>query len=203
MRICLVNPPRVQPKSWGTSSVYQPLDIAYVAAVLEKQQHGVRIIDAPTEGWKQIKNITPTEYRFGLTNEQIAERIKQWQPALVIINVPSSGWWQTAIEVAAAAKNVNKDIHVAMFGLHATARPAECLLNPNVDFAIIGEPEQTAAELASVLESGTSDKLKDVLGIGFKQNGKAVINSQRLRRIRFEKKYANGGQASPPAAAAS
>jgi anaerobic magnesium-protoporphyrin IX monomethyl ester cyclase len=179
MRVCLVNPPRVQPKSWGTPSVYQPLDIAYVAAVLEKQHHGVRVIDAPTEGWKQIKNITPTEYRFGLTNEQITERIKQWQPALVIINVPSSGWWQTAIEVAAAAKSVNKDIHVAMFGLHATARPAECLLNPNVDFAIIGEPEQTAVELASVLESGASDKLKDVLGIGFKQNGKAVINPRR------------------------
>jgi anaerobic magnesium-protoporphyrin IX monomethyl ester cyclase len=179
MRICLVNPPRVQPKSWGPPSVYQPLDIAYVAATLEAMQHQVRVIDAPTEGWKQIKSINATEYRFGLTKQEIAERIKQWSPTLVIINVPSSGWLQTASEVASVTKEIDKSTITALFGLHPTARPDECLLNPNINFVIIGEPEQTACELASVLQIGDQSKLKNVLGLGFRQNGKTIINPRR------------------------
>jgi magnesium-protoporphyrin IX monomethyl ester (oxidative) cyclase len=179
MRISVINPPRVQPKSWGTPCVYQPLDIAYVAAVLEKQGHEVKIIDAPTEGWKQIKDINATEYKFGLTESQISDRLKQFSPDLVIINVPSFGWWQTASQVAAVAKNANKDIAVALIGLHPTARPAECLQNSDINFVIIGEPEQTAAELASVLQDKTPEKLKEVLGLGFMQDGKPVINPRR------------------------
>ena len=56
MRICLVNPPRIQPKTWGKPSIFQPLDIAYVAALLEKQ-HDVKIIDAPNEGWRILEEI--------------------------------------------------------------------------------------------------------------------------------------------------
>ena len=36
MRVCLINPPRIQPKLWGKPVAFQPLDIAYVAAVLRK-----------------------------------------------------------------------------------------------------------------------------------------------------------------------
>jgi hypothetical protein len=61
MRVCLVNPPRIQPKSWGKPNVFQPLKIAYVAALLERQ-HKVHIIDAPTEGRKNNEQIDGTKY---------------------------------------------------------------------------------------------------------------------------------------------
>ena len=51
MRVCLINPPRIQPKAWGKPSVYQPMDLAYVGAVLEKE-HEVLVIDVPNEGWE-------------------------------------------------------------------------------------------------------------------------------------------------------
>ena len=31
MRVCLINPPRIQPKARGKPSVHQPMDLAYVA----------------------------------------------------------------------------------------------------------------------------------------------------------------------------
>jgi hypothetical protein len=37
MRVCLINPPRIQPKAWGKPSVFPPIGLTYIAAVLEKE----------------------------------------------------------------------------------------------------------------------------------------------------------------------
>jgi anaerobic magnesium-protoporphyrin IX monomethyl ester cyclase len=178
MRVCLINPPRIHPKLWGKPSVFQPLDIAYTAALLEKQ-HQVRIIDAPTEGWKNLEEIDGIKYRQGLTNKEIATRVRQWSPDVVGITVPFSGWWKSAYEVVSAVKNVNKDIVIVLSGLHPSARPKECLSNPGTDFVVIGEPEQTMFELLGVIEQQTSKCIEKVKGIGFVKNGKTVITPQR------------------------
>jgi len=123
MRVCLINPPRIHPKLWGKPSAFQPLDIAYVAALLEKQ-HKVSIIDAPTEGWGNIEEIDGKRYRLGLKNEEISARIKQWSPDLVVITVAFSGWWKTAFDVVSAVKSIDKDITTVLVGLHPSARPA-------------------------------------------------------------------------------
>jgi len=146
MRVCLINPPRIHPKSWGKPTVYQPWGIAYVAALLEKQ-HKVCIIDVPTEGWRNLEQIDETKYRVGLTNKEIADRIKRWSPDIVGINIPFSGWSKGAFEVADTAKTIDKDIITVLDGLHPSARPVECLSHPNVDFVVIGEGEHTIFEL--------------------------------------------------------
>ncbi|MCJ7762254.1 cobalamin B12-binding domain-containing protein, partial [Candidatus Bathyarchaeota archaeon] len=91
MRVCLINPPRIQPKVWGKPSVYQPMDLAYVAAVLEKQ-HKVQVIDVPNEGWDNLEEIDGAKYRQGLKNEEIITRIESFAPDVVVITVPFSGW---------------------------------------------------------------------------------------------------------------
>jgi anaerobic magnesium-protoporphyrin IX monomethyl ester cyclase len=178
MRVCLINPPRIQPKSWGKPSVFQPLDIAYVAALLEKQ-HKVHIIDAPNEGWRILEEIDGTKYQQGLTNKEIAVRIRQWSPAIVGITIPFSGWCKPAYEIASIAKSVDKDIITVLEGLHPSARPADCLAHPNIDFVVIGEPEQTMFELMDVLEQGNVACLKKVKGIGFRRDGETIIAPPR------------------------
>lgn len=178
MRVCLINPPRIQPKTWGKPSAYQPLDIAYVAAVLERQ-HTVCIIDAPTEGWRKLGEMDEKRYRLGLTHEEIADRIKQRQPELVVITVPFSGWWKTAFDVASAAKSVDEDITTVLMGLDPSARPADCLAHPNIDFVVIGEPEQTVLELADILEQGKREELEKIRGIAFVKNGETIITPPR------------------------
>ncbi|MDG6223379.1 MAG: radical SAM protein [Candidatus Bathyarchaeota archaeon] len=179
MRVCLINPPRIHPKVWGQPTVYQPLSIAYVAAVLEKQ-HEVIIIDAPTEGWRNSVDIDETNSKVGLTNEQIAEKIKQFSPDIAGVSIPFSGWSKAAFEVVSVIKNVDKDITTVLDGLHPSARPVECLSNPDVDFVVRGEPEYSTLELVNALEKdATTDRLKDIKGIGFKENGKLVITGTR------------------------
>ena len=154
------------------------MDLAYVAAVLEKQ-HEVQVIDVPNEGWDNLEEIGSAKYRQGLKNEEIIARTKRFAPYVVVITVPFSGWSSAAFDVAATVKKVNKDIVVVLIGLHPSARPEECLKQPNVDFVVIGEPEETVLELVSVLEQGIRGELKRVKGIGFAESGETVITAPR------------------------
>ncbi|UCC57634.1 MAG: radical SAM protein [Candidatus Bathyarchaeum sp.] len=174
----MINPPRIHPRSWGKPTVYQPLGIAYVAAVLERQ-HKVSIIDSPTEGWRNLEQIDETKYRQGLKNEEIANRIRRWSPDIVGINIPFSGWSKTAFEVASVVKSVDKDIITILDGLHPSARPMDCLSDPNADFVVRGEPEHTMFELVGTLEKGNTEDLKKIRGIGFTKEGKKVITPPR------------------------
>jgi anaerobic magnesium-protoporphyrin IX monomethyl ester cyclase len=178
MDICLINPPRIQPKSWGKPNVFQPTGIAYVAAVLERQ-HKVRILDAPTEGLRNLEQIDGTKYRVGLKNTEIADRIRRWSPDIIGINIPFSGWCKAAFEVASAVKNVDKDIITVFDGQYPSARPVDCLMQPNIDFVVIGEGEHTTFELVGVLEQGIMRDLKKIRGIAFIKNGEKVITPPR------------------------
>jgi hypothetical protein len=109
MRVCLINPPRIQPKAWGKPNVFPPIALASVGAVLEKK-HVVSIIDAPTEGWENLLVLDETKYRVGLSAETIAQRISEWKPKVIVVEIPFSGWSKTAFEVLSIAKTVNKEI---------------------------------------------------------------------------------------------
>jgi anaerobic magnesium-protoporphyrin IX monomethyl ester cyclase len=175
MRVCLINPPRIQPKAWGKPNVFPPIGLAYVAAVLEKA-HEVCIIDAPTEGWKNLQDLDRATYRVGLNNTEIADKVKRWSPDVVVIEIPFSGWAKTAFEVASTVKGINKDIITVLEGQHPSARPEDCLANPNVDFVVIGEPENAIFELVDALGKEKRN-LKKIKGIGFVKNGVPVITS--------------------------
>jgi anaerobic magnesium-protoporphyrin IX monomethyl ester cyclase len=177
MRVCLINPPRIQPKAWGKPNVFPPIVIASVAAVLEKK-HVANIIDAPTEGWENLLEMDATKYRVGLSAETIAQRLKQWKPDAVVLEIPFSGWSKTAFEVASTVKSVSRDTLVVLFGLHPSSRPEACLENADTDFVVVGEPENTISELVDVLDQNRDD-FAGIDGLGYKKNGKTVLNEKR------------------------
>lgn len=178
MRVCLINPPRIQPKLWGKPSILQPLDIAYIAAVLEKD-HEVHIIDAANEGWKTLQDVNGNKYRQGLKNDEIVRRLKQWSPDIVQITIPFSGWWKPACEMAEIAKSTNKNTVTILSGLHPSAQPIDCLSHPNVDYVIIGEPECTTQELVNNLGKEKENALKKIMGIGYMKDEKPIITPPR------------------------
>ena len=154
------------------------MDLVYVAAVLEKK-HAVCIIDAPTEGWRNLQDIGGTRIRQGLTNEEITTRIRQWKPDMAVITVPFSGWSRAAFETAAVVKQVNRAIITVLMGLHPSVKPAECLAQSNIDFVVIGEPEMTVLELSDTLAKGDQANLKNIKGIAFKKEDKIVTTPPR------------------------
>jgi magnesium-protoporphyrin IX monomethyl ester (oxidative) cyclase len=154
------------------------MDIAYVAAVLEKN-HEVLVIDVPNEGWELLEEIEGGKYRQGLPNTEIVDRIQKFQPKLVIISVPYSGWSTAAFTVAKTIKTADKNLKIALIGLHPSSRPNECLQQGIVDFVVIGEQEITTLELVDTLEKGAASDLKNVKGLGFIEDNKVVITAPR------------------------
>ncbi len=178
MRVCLINPPRIQPKAWGKPNVFPPIAMASVAAVLEKEGHQVSIIDSPTEGWENLLELDATKYRVGLSAEVIAKRIRDWRPDIVIVEIPFSGWSKTAFEVVTIAKKVSRDIVVVLFGLHPSSRPEACLEDSEADFAVVGEPEVTISELVEALQNKKTN-FKSIDGLAFRENSKVVLTAKR------------------------
>jgi anaerobic magnesium-protoporphyrin IX monomethyl ester cyclase len=180
MRVCLINPPRIHPKSWGRPNVFQPTEIAYVAALLESQ-HNVHIVDAPAEGWRNLEQIDGTKYLLlvGLGKKVIEERIRRWSPDVVVVHIPFSGWVNPAFEVTSLVKSVDRNIVTVVDGQHPSARPLDCLAHLNIDFVVMGEPEQTIVELVGVLERGDMQILKSIRGIAFANNQEKVITPPR------------------------
>jgi len=177
MRVCLINPPRIQPKVWGKPSVFPPIPLAYIAAVLEKTNE-VYIIDAPTEGRRNLQEINQTTYRVGLSNKQIEKKIKLWSPEVVIIEIPFSGWSRTAFEVSLKIKQINNNITTILYGQHPSARPKACLEKEGIDFVVIGEAENTVMELVNSLNQGFFQPEK-IKGLAFIRNNEVVITPVR------------------------
>ncbi|TRO51019.1 radical SAM protein [Candidatus Bathyarchaeota archaeon] len=177
MRVCLINPPRIQPKVWGKPNVVPPIGLAYVAAVLAKD-HDVCIIDSPTEGRMNLQEVDGTTYRVGLSNKELAARVERWSADVVVIEIPFSGWAKAAFEVASVVKGVDEEIVTVLDGLHPSARPEDCLENSDIDFVVIGEPENTVFELVDTLDKDAGN-FKEIRGIGFVKDGVPVFTSPR------------------------
>ncbi len=177
LRVCLINPPLIRPQSWGKPSVFQPLGLAYIAAVLEKEHH-VNIIDANAEGWR---NLTVDDGRCvtGLSAEELKERIRSARPDVVGISLQFSVNEASAVNVATIVKSVDKGIFTILGGAHPTVRPVEMLSHPVVDFIVVGEGEHTAVELIQKIEAKAYDDFKSVRGIGYKKDGKPLITEPR------------------------
>lgn len=72
-------------------------------------------------------------------------------------------------------------IPVVWGGIHPTIFPEQTLENPFVDIVVAGEGEETVVELARALSRSGPGRpdLAAVRGIGFKKDGRVVINEQR------------------------
>ena len=180
MKICLINPPMLLPKNWkGVVRVFQPIGLAYIAAVLEKNGYEVTIFDALTEGWKKTHEINGQKY-CGLSYEDITKKTEEISPDVVGI-MSLSAHARSSYWTAEAIKNADKNITVVIGGPHASVSPKSCLSNENVDFVVMGEGEYTFLELVKTIEKGTFDSsiLKSIDGIGFRENNGIIINKPR------------------------
>lgn len=153
------------PSPWTGLSLYQrrglPLSLMHLAPPLEKGGYSVTIIDQFTDrNWKKKLLITLREEPicFGvtcMTGPQIFQ----------------------AVEACQRVKNLCPEVPVVWGGIHATIKPAQVLDNQFVDVVVIGEGEETFAELVEALESGAC--LGSVKGIAFKENGEHCFTESR------------------------
>lgn len=138
-------------------NLQQPLGVAYLASVLEKEGFKIRIIDPVP---------------LGYIVSDIVKRTLEFNPDIIGISSVTPTFYK-AREVAIKLKEVT-GVPIVIGGPHLTALPEETMQEPSFDIGVIGEGEETMLELARVLERGNLDELETVKGIVFRKNGRIV-----------------------------
>jgi len=143
------------------SHVSPPLGLAYVAAHLLEAGHRVELIDL------NISGFNPKRIELALSRSR---------PGLVGISAHTETY-PNALRLARLVKEFDPSIPVVIGGPHASILPQVVVIEPAVDFIVVGEGERAAVKLAQVLEDGADPAaLERVSGLGCKVSDRIVIN---------------------------
>jgi len=138
-----------------------PLGIMYLASVLRREGHEVRLLDF---------RLRPDRLDW------IREELERFSPEIVGLSALTQES-EAMHRIAGISKNIPGVSAVLAGGPHASAYPEEVLSDPNIDCAVLGEGEETVRELVDYLAAGKS--VSPVRGIVRRENGKAVRNEAR------------------------
>ena len=177
MKILLFYPPiTIHFDDTTQPALTEPLGISYIASYIESKGYNVSIIDALAEGFEN-RIITKNSIRFGLSETQIIEKIKYYNPDIVGISIMFTSFSQDAHDLAKLIKKINNKIIVVLGGAHASVAPKNILKDKNIDIVVIGEGEETFLEIIKKFEK--KQKLTNILGTATKINKKIIINKPR------------------------
>ncbi len=143
-----------------------PLGLAWIASVLEREGHKVKIIDSPT---------------LELGVKEWLEEVKSWHPDIIGISMftPIAVRGYDAIKLL--REEIGNDIIIFTGGPHPTYMYDESL-DVGADVVVRGEGEYTTLELVNIVEKHglDYDRLKHVKGIAFRdKSGTTIVTPNR------------------------
>lgn len=148
----------------GKKSVgaWPPLGLLYLAAVLQQRGAEVSVLDQAAKG---------------LSIDETVKWVKSRNPdVLGFSTFATSG--RTAAVISGEVKKDNPNVKVAFGSYYATFNSERILDKyPWVDITVRGEGEQTILDLMDHFES--KKRLKDILGISFRNGGNIVSTADR------------------------
>jgi anaerobic magnesium-protoporphyrin IX monomethyl ester cyclase len=160
LHVTLVNPP-APPKATGHLP-FALLGLGYLAAVLEKNQYEVDVVDC------QVLKLSFEEFRSELGKRQ---------PDIVGIT-STTLTYKSGLKIAKIAKEVHPKCLTVMGGPHVTFWDNEALQEcSELDVVVRREGENTLLELVQKVEA--DEGFQNVLGITYRKDGKTVRNADR------------------------
>ena len=142
--------------------IFPPIELGYLAAMLEKQEIVCQIHDYPAEqrGWSEFQ-----------------EDFKTFDPDMLVINTTTPTLKNDLIS-AQLARQLKPSVYTIGRGEYFSVYEKEGIeLHPELNAILIGEPELTLDEMAICLKNGKS--LDGVLGLTYRDDTKVVVNPPR------------------------
>jgi anaerobic magnesium-protoporphyrin IX monomethyl ester cyclase len=159
-KIALVNSPILEGASWH--EIYLPINLAYLAAVLEEKGYDIMVLDCPA---------------LQMNHEKLKAKLASFDPDIVGISTMTPTL-PSAFLAARAAKEVCPNTKVVLGGLGATFLDEQILkAEPAVDVIVRGEGEQTMLELAQ--NPSDPKKLHKIDGVTFRGEKQIVRTPDR------------------------
>ncbi|MGI2335572.1 MAG: B12-binding domain-containing radical SAM protein [Dehalogenimonas sp.] len=155
MRILLVNPARKHLDTFGRHSVF-PNSLLYIASVLEKTGHEVRIYD------NQVDLREPSDF-------------VDFNPQIVGFSVLSGPNIAEAIQQTKEFKALLPDVKIIWGNVHPSVMPQQTIAEDYIDYLCIGAGEYLMVELAKHLETGTPS-ISEIRGLVWRNESAIVFN---------------------------
>jgi anaerobic magnesium-protoporphyrin IX monomethyl ester cyclase len=138
-----------------------PLPFLWLGAVLEQKGYSVRLVDAGL---------------YVSVKEMIASELDK-KPIFAGFYGHVGDPVRSLIELSSFVKKYSPETPVIHGGVLPSINPELTLKEPYVDIVVIGEGEETVLEVTGALKN--RKPYDDIKGIGYKKNGKIVINPDR------------------------
>lgn len=170
--VVLINPPQIFSKSQIVAGVTPPLGPAYIAAVLDKNGYKVKIIDGLGEKPEQFTPYHGFTIR-GLTFQEIIRQIPAKVDLIGISNLYTFAF-PLVSNLAKEIKSHFPNIPIVLGGAHVSSLPLIALVDPNIDYIVISEGEETIIELCNAING--NGNLYTIDGFGYKKGSETIIN---------------------------
>jgi anaerobic magnesium-protoporphyrin IX monomethyl ester cyclase len=164
--IFLANAPYLLEERYGklapVGATLPHLGLLMLGAVLRKEGHRVRILDASAQG---------------LGYEETLQEAKRFRPEIISLTAVTPSIIKT-VKLALMMKKAYATVPIVIGGPHFTAVPEQTLLDyPVFDYGIIGEGENTLVDLVEHLAADS--RPSEVQGVAFRENGKVTFTPNR------------------------
>jgi anaerobic magnesium-protoporphyrin IX monomethyl ester cyclase len=156
MRILLINPPHASIGSRLAGEHLPPLGLLSIGGPLIDRGYKVRLLDAD----------------YGpMRSAEILGEVMKYDPTLVMFGHSGSTSAQPVISrISRLIRKENETIKIIIGGVFPSYHWREILeTDPQIDFVVCGEGEDTTVNLVEALNSGSPPEL--VMGIAFRSNG--------------------------------
>ena len=182
-KVLLLFPPAYTIKSSRDINPLPPIGIGMLASILEKKNYEVEILDCLVRGWDQEEESQANKdiVRVGLTNNQIREYIQEYQPDVVGVSCMFSVQHKIYPKIFSTIKSANPNIITVAGGAHVTVCSKEVLEDPNCDYIIAGEGEESLIDFLDTIQGHRS--FESVDGLGWKKEDSGLILNPKLRWI--------------------
>ncbi|MBI5892264.1 MAG: radical SAM protein [Deltaproteobacteria bacterium] len=166
MQVLLINPPWEKRADdnrarFKVISCLPSLGLGYIAACLEKEGVGIKILDLNVNR-AGLKDLPQTLSMLGF----IPQFIGITSAATTV---------HAAKDIAGICKRVFPDAKVVMGGVQPTVTPEMFLESEHVDYVVRGEGEVTIIDLVV-----RGEELSNIKGLSYKKDGKLLHNPDRL-----------------------
>lgn len=163
LKILLMQPPFAG-ESIISLEKYEPTGLIALAAYVRDKHNNIefKIYDSSVE----------QEYSI----QSAIDFVLECNPHILGLSSMTTNF-EAALQIAQAVKKAKPQITIIMGGVHSTIAPQDVLLNPAIDFLVIGEGEVIFNEWLENVNNLSN--YKNIKGLGYKENGQVKINPRR------------------------
>lgn len=178
--VTLIRGPFISSRDSFNNEPTPPIGLAYIAGSLKSAGFQVQGIDACGEALDSMRPIPNTRLQYnGLGIEEILERV---DPSTRIfgVSIMFTHEWNYYKRLMLALKEAFPSALIVAGGEHITALTEYSLKDcPALDFAALGEGEETMTEFCRKASSGENPK--EAAGLAFLENGVMIKTQARAR----------------------